>query len=90
MKEQVKKLSEYKINKKKEQLANEFLADINSDTYYKLNDFCRLYNSPCFLCKGNRYVMFPNEYTFEAHDFNDETGRFDHMKEDLDKVENSN
>ncbi len=73
------KLSEYRIKHKKEMLAKEFLENMNSDTYYKLNDFCRLYESPCFLWKGDRYVMFPNDYTFEMHDFLCQTNKFDHM-----------
>ena len=64
-----KKIPEYKIKKKKELLANKFIQEMNEDNYKALNDFCLFYKSTCFLSKKKDFVMFPNDYTYEQHQF---------------------
>ena len=61
------------VCKIKEQLANEFITDMNEYTYNRLNEFCKKYlenGSPLFLMKGKDFVFFPNDYTYEQHRFN--------------------
>ena len=67
------------VHKLKEDLAKEFINDMNEYNYNRLNDFCKKYledGSSLFLVKGTRFVYFPNDYTFDDHDFFDQTGRF--------------
>jgi len=70
------------IKNVKGQLAKQFLADMNEENYNRLNDFCRKEETTTFILKGKRFVMFPNDYTFDDHDFFDLTGKFNHMYED--------
>jgi hypothetical protein len=65
-----------KVQKLKERYANEFIQNMNVENYIKLNEFCRDHKTTCFLMKGKRWVLFPNDYEYKDHDFNDETGRF--------------
>ena len=63
----------------KKQLAQQFLSEMNEYNYKRLNDFCVKEETTTFLIKGGRFVMFPNDYTFDDHDFFDVTGKFNHM-----------
>jgi phage FluMu protein Com len=64
----------------KKQLAEQFINEMNEHNYKRLNDFCLKEETTCFIMKSNkRFVMFPNDYTYEDHDFKDEKGKFIHL-----------
>lgn len=74
----VQKMKEYEEQKKRDEiikeakatLANNFLSDItNENNYNQLNDFCKKYQTNCFLMKGKDFVMFPNDYKLNDHNF---------------------
>ena len=68
---EVEKNPEYEIvvKKTKEMLANQFIKEINKENYYRLQNFCTKHEVSCFLMKGKDFVMFPNEYKYEEHQF---------------------
>ena len=65
----------------KQQLAKQFIEEMTEDNYIRLNDFCVKEKTTCFIMKSDkRFVMMPNDYTFDDHDFLDEKGKFKHLK----------
>jgi len=74
--EKPKKLKYCKVQKLKERYANEFIQNMNEENYKTLNEFCKEQGTNCFLMKGKRWIMFPNDYSFIDHDFEDKIGMF--------------
>lgn len=58
------------IRNTKEMLANQFIQDMSEENYYRLQNFCKKHDVSCFMMKGKDFVMFPNDYKYEEHQFN--------------------
>lgn len=59
------------INDTKVVFVRQFLNNMTEENYNRLNSFCEKYETNCFIQNTSRFVMFPNKYTFEDHDFDD-------------------
>ena len=71
--EKPKKLKYCKVQQLKKRYADDFIQNMNEENYIKFNDFCKEHQTNCFLMKGNRWVLFPNMYKFNDHNFEDNT-----------------